>query len=151
MIRYAGGKSNYRGRGRLAGADAAKLAKPIYICNGCGLWHDNGKPAQCISCGRMDFAHFHSTGEAKMWARLEQRQRVGLISQLERQIPFPLYTVDPNGKPVQWAKFVADFVYVENGVRKVFDYKPRAGIGYDAELKIRCLEAQGVKVEIITD
>lgn len=127
-------------------------AKPVHICRGCGNWHTGAKPAACVICGRMDYESFQSTGEAKAWARLVQRVAIGQIRELERQYRIPLLTVHHRtGKPVEWAVYVADFRYFDmaSGERKVVECKPGGGMTYESQLKIRCVEAMGIPVEII--
>ena len=72
---------------------------------------------------------------------------------VRRQVTFPLMTIGPKG-PIEWAKLVADFTYDEKDgddwVPIVEDYKAVAGMSPDAALKIRCLEAQGIFVRIVT-
>ena len=75
------------------------------------------------------------------------------IEELEREVRIPLLTVDHRtGKPVEWATYVADFRYrdLESGDRKVEEFKPSGGMSYDAQLKIRCCEAMGIPVAIVT-
>lgn len=141
--------------GRVNGSDAAKRARKVFVCRGCGLWHYDKKPAQCLAktCGRLDFDMFDSIGEAKRWARLQLLQQVGEISELRRQVPFALMTVGRAGLAVKWAEYVADFVYVETatGQQVIGDHKPVAGMSPDAALKIRCMAAQGLPVTIFTE
>lgn len=96
--------------------------------------------------------HFHSEGEAKKWARLKLEERAGQITDLRRQVDLPLMTVGPNGLPVQWGKMIVDFAFkdAENRQRYV-DFKPDGSITPDAALKIRCLEAQGIIVELVSE
>lgn len=159
---YGGKSGDWRRMGHLSRQDIKSKAKVVYVCNSCGVWNrptwDAIKekplpPPKCIGCGFMAFAYFQSEGEAKCWAKLEQRQRAGRIEELERQVRIPLLTVHQRtGKPVEWAVFVADFRWRDpvSGDRILAEYKPRAGMSYDASLKIRCCEAAGIPVEIIT-
>lgn len=140
--------------GRLNGSDAAAMARKVWVCDRCGLWHYD-KPDGCKTCGILaTFQFFHSEGEAKRWARLLMLVRAGEVRDVRRQVPFALMTIGPNGLPVEWAKLVADFTYDEKDgdewVPIVEDYKPVAGPSPDAALKIRCLEAQGVRVRVMT-
>lgn len=151
MSRPRGGA--WKRTGRLNGSDVAKLAKKVWICQSCGTWH-YARPAACISCGVLAvFDFFHSEGEAKRWANLLILQRGGRVRNLRRQVPFPLMTVGPKGL-LQWAEFVADFTYEEHDgydwVPIVEDYKPVEGPTPDAALKLRCLEAQGTRVRVMT-
>ena len=59
-----------------------------------------------------------SAKEAKRWGELMLLQRAGQISDLRRQIPYPLVV---NGKTV--CKLVVDFDYRENGQLIVEDTK----------------------------
>lgn len=133
--------------GRLA--VAGKLAKHVWICNGCGAWHEVEKPAQCIACGRMDFLHFPSAGEAKHWARLRLLERAGDITDLRRQVSLPLMTIGPSGIPCQWGELIVDYAYKENGVQRYLDWKPIEGPKPETVLKVRCLEKQGIIVDFI--
>lgn len=100
----------------------------------------------------MDFRHFHSKSEAKRWAALRLMEEQGLIRELETQVRIPLLTVNhQTGKPVEWAVFVADFRYLnERGERIVEEYKPSGGLTYESQLKIRCCEAMGIPVTIVS-
>ena len=98
----------------------------------------------------MDFETFDSMGEFKKYASLEMLQRAGEISDLRRQVVYPLMTIGRDGLAVQWSKLVIDYVYVEKGETVVADWKPADGMSPDAALKIRCLEASGIKVTIFT-
>lgn len=61
---------------------------------------------------------FDSMGEGRRWQQLQLLQRAGHISDLQRQIHFPLYVFD-------WliGEYVADFVYRRDGKRVVEDFK----------------------------
>jgi hypothetical protein len=139
--------------GRLNGSDAGAMARKVWVCDRCGLWHYD-KPDGCKACGVLaTFQFFHSEGEAKRWARLLMLVRAGEVRNVRRQVTFPLMTIGPKG-PIEWAKLVADFTYDEKDgddwVPIVEDYKAVAGMSPDAALKIRCLEAQGIFVRIVT-
>lgn len=160
-MKHGGKKGGWRKfNASVSRSDIKAMAKVVYVCRGCDVWNrprwDAVKdkelpPANCISCGRMDFDLFQSESEARAWARLKLRARIGEISELERQVRIPLLTVNHStGKPVEWATFVADFRYVEAGVRKLVECKPAGVMSYDAQLKIRCCEAMGIPVEIIS-
>lgn len=68
---------------------------------------------------------FDSKHECQVWQDLLKRQENGEISDLQRQVPFVLLDkVIENGKVVQRAtKYLADFVYYENGEKVVADAK----------------------------
>lgn len=146
--------------GRLNGSDAARLARPLWVCAACRTWHNDRpagkliKPLHCKFCGRSEFDYFHSEGEAQTWAKLHLRQRAGEIQNLRRQVPFALMTVGREGLACQWGEAVLDFTFDElrggQWVPVRCDYKPAVGISPDAALKFRCLEAQGLPVRIIT-
>jgi hypothetical protein len=61
---------------------------------------------------------FDSTREARRWQDLELMQRAGRISDLRRQVPFPI-TV--NGKLI--TVYNADFCYLQDGNEVVEDAK----------------------------
>lgn len=133
--------------GRINGSDLGRLAIKVYICQSCGAWWDHKQPTQC-TCGMLAFDKFDSKGEAKRWSTLLLLQRAGEISELRRQVRFPLFTMGKAGHPVQFAVYVADFVYVEKGERVVEDHKARSGIDPAAALKLRCMEAAGTPVKL---
>lgn len=153
MARSAIRGGSWKRTGRVAGRDIAAIAKPVWVCEKCGLWHPAKPNRGCLSCGILaTFMHFHSEGEAKKWARLKLEERAGQITDLRRQVDLPLMTVGPNGLPVQWGKMIVDFAFkdAENRQRYV-DFKPDGSITPDAALKIRCLEAQGIIVELVSE
>ncbi len=69
---------------------------------------------------------FDSTKEFNRWLRLKDRQERGEIEDLRRQVKFVLVpTQRVNGKiKERELAYVADFVYVEDGVMIVEDVKP---------------------------
>ena len=66
----------------------------------------------------LDDKVFDSKGEAMRYWELQTMQSVGLITGLKEHVPF---SIDINGKHV--CKYYADFVYCENGVQIVEDFK----------------------------
>lgn len=104
-----------------------------------------------MNCGNSQFMRFDSKGEANYFASLALKERAGLISGLRTQVPFPLMTIGPNGMPAKFAEYVADFVYEQDGQRRVVDFKPSAGADPSAVLKMRCMSAMGVEVEIVNE
>ena len=121
----------------------------------------------------VDGITFDSKREARRWQELKLLERAGKISDLRRQVAFPLYAAIimssddspfqegetlsapimirsagyPNGRQ---AKYVADFVYVENGKRVIEDVK--GGKATDtplSRLKRAIVEAQeGVRIRL---
>lgn len=116
----------------------------------------------------VDGITFDSKKEANRWQELKLLERAGEISELRRQVAFPLWaatnsktisqTLDtpagrlvkirsdryPNGRQ---ATYVADFVYTENGQQVVEDTKGM--ITPVAKLKIAIVEAMlGIRVRI---
>lgn len=139
----------WRNFGRINGSDLGKHAIRVYICRGCGMWFEGAAPVQC-SCGRLDWDKFDSKGEARRWMQLRLLDRAGEITELRRQVPFPLMTITDDGKPVEWGKYIADFVYRENGVRIIEDSKARSGISPEAAIKLRIMESSGRPVRLTT-
>lgn len=68
---------------------------------------------------RIDGILFHSQKEAKWWIFLQNRQKAGEISGLERQVRFEIYRTK-EGKP---RHYIADFVFWEDGKERVVDVK----------------------------
>lgn len=64
-----------------------------------------------------------SKKEAKRWMELCLLQRAGEISDLKRQVPFELI---PKQEGERAVKYIADFVYTENGKQVVEDVKSPA-------------------------
>lgn len=141
-------KPSFRKLGKASGSAIGKIAVRIYVCRGCGLEHKLDKPAQCKSCGRMDFDHFDSTGEAGRWATLCLKVRAGLISDLQKQVRFPLMAYRADGAAVKVGEYHADFVYMRDGERVIEDFK--GAITDLASWKLRHMAAQGLPVSIIT-
>lgn len=72
---------------------------------------------------------FDSAKEARRWQELNLMVRAGEIRNLRRQVEFILIPVqrDANGKMVfRECKYIADFVYMENGEMVVEDVKSPA-------------------------
>lgn len=67
---------------------------------------------------------YDSKKEAKRAEQLEVQQRLGLISDLERQVKFVLQpSFEFAGHKIREIAYVADFVYIENGNKVVEDVK----------------------------
>lgn len=148
-------KPGFRGIGRVGGAAIGKIAIKTYVCRGCGVQHKGEKvgskmraPVQCLGCGRMDFDHFDSNGEAGRWAALVLKASAGLISDLQRQIRFDLMAARPDGVAVKVGQYIADFAYVRDGARVIEDFK--GPITDLAAWKLRHMAAQGMPVTIVT-
>lgn len=62
--------------------------------------------------------HFDSRGEARRCFYLREMQRLGKISDLQRQVEMPIVIND-----MEICFYRADFVYMEDGIRVVEDYK----------------------------
>lgn len=151
--------------GRLHGSDAAKKAQPIYVCSrpGCEVHHKAIKkttqkgekwspPDRCIGCGGLAFEFFASTSEANRWAALRLQEKAGLITNLRRQVRFPLMTIAPNGLQAKVAEYIADHVFVRDGKEVIEDVKPRSGMDPVAALKLRWMATQrGEEVAIYTE
>jgi hypothetical protein len=66
----------------------------------------------------IDNLTFDSKHEAKRWTELKLLERAGQITDLLRQVKFPIAV---NGHPI--GLYVADFAYIEKGQRVVEDSK----------------------------
>lgn len=69
---------------------------------------------------------FDSKREAERWGHLCLLQRAGRISDLQRQVPFelaPAVKFEGSSRKKPAIRFIADFVYRENGARIVEDVK----------------------------
>lgn len=95
---------------------------------------------------------FDSKAEASYWLWLKARESAAEITELTRQVKFPLYAplFDAVSHAVmgcvQVAEYIADFVYIENGVRHVVDKKGKRTAMY--LLKRKWLELQdGIRID----
>ena len=68
---------------------------------------------------------FDSAKEAQVYSELLIRQKAGEISDLRIQVPYELLPkqLRSDGKTERSVKYIADFVYRENGKEKVIDVK----------------------------
>ena len=125
------------------------LAKKVYVCSGCGLWHvQPKKPAQCMACGRMDFITFASKDEATRFAQLDLLRKLGKIKNLRMQTRYDLLAYGPEGQPVKVAVYTDDFNYDRDGVLVIEDVKPH-GIDRFAAVKLQWMAAMGRVVTIV--
>ena len=108
----------------------------------------------CDVCGGSDCEKFDSKSELKRYRELLVLEYAGQISDLKRQVPFPLSAGhnpvlirSPRYRNGRQVKYVADFTYTENGETIVED---RKGVWTaDAKLKVAFFEAQyGTRVRI---
>ncbi len=84
---------------------------------------ENKYKAQKITVDRKTYA---SLKEANRHCELMVLEKAGIISDLREQVPFELIPqqYDDNGKVCEHAcKYIADFVYKENGITVVEDAK----------------------------
>lgn len=137
--------------GRLHGHHAGRRAIVVYRCKFCGLHHEGEKPFHCKSCDNIDFMRFDSKGEAGRYASLALQEKAGLLYDLRAQVRFPLLTFGIDKVPRKFADYVADFVYMKDGKQHIEDFKPSAGMDPVAALKLRCMEAMGFPVKIVTE
>jgi hypothetical protein len=156
------GRSGWRQGARkqfVPGADIGRRARPLWRCVGCGLQHEatdpsgkRSKPVSCYSCGRMDFEFFHSRTEANRFAQLLLMEKAGEVSEVRRQVPFPLNAVAANGLVTKIGDYVADFVYRDKaGELVIEDRKGGDLIDPLADWKLRHMAAQGQPVIITKD
>ena len=62
---------------------------------------------------------FDSMAEYKYWQKLQLLQRAGIITEIQRQVPFPIIV---NGHKI--TKYIADFVVTySNGITEIHDAK----------------------------
>jgi len=123
----------FRKRARVAGHKIGALAKPVWVCQSCGVQHPS-KVEVCY-CGGLAFDHFHSRGEANHWANLKMQEAAGMIEGLRRQVRFTLYAAQS---------------YTRDGEEQIVDYKGGA-IDPLAAWKMRHMAAQGHPVTIVGD
>lgn len=71
----------------------------------------------------VDGIKFDSKAESKRYLELKEKQSNGEISELQTQVSFEVLPKQPGERSV---KYIADFVYRENGETIVEDYKSKA-------------------------
>lgn len=118
---YAGSAAKFKSK-----LHAAQQAKRVWVCSECDRWHHT-KQIECKGCGCLELLYFQSHGEARRWGTLRMLQQFGKVTELRRQVPFPVYV---NGRAVSAEKlgkplftYRADFVYRRDGREIVEDYK----------------------------
>lgn len=73
---------------------------------------------------------FDSKYEYEEWCNLKFLEKGNVISELQRQVPFEIVpTIKTTAGTLRGIKYIADFVYVENGILKVVDTK-----GFETDL-----------------
>lgn len=87
---------------------------------------------------------FHSRGEARRWYWLCELQRQGGITELQRQVEFPLVVRD-----VEVCCYTADFAYYENGKWVVEDFKGYATDVYKLKKKL-LFAVYGIEIKEVT-
>ncbi len=95
----------------------------------------------------VDGMTFDSQKEYERWCELRLLERAGVITNLQRQVPFE---VIPKQATEEACKYVADFVYEENGKTVVEDVKGyKKGAAYNLFVIKRklMLERYGIKVK----
>ena len=93
----------------------------------------------------IDGITFDSKREAAYWQGLKAREKNGEITDLQRQVIFPL-CCPVEDRSVMVSSYVADFVYYEQGKRHVVDAKGLRTKDY--KLKRKWLRLQdGIRIE----
>ncbi|WP_286669386.1 DUF1064 domain-containing protein [Thomasclavelia cocleata] len=91
----------------------------------------------------LDDIKFDSKKEARRYIQLKQMERAGLIKKLRLQVPFVLVDKSCYGREI---KYVADFVYIENGAEIVEDVKGVKTPVYKLKKRLMA-ERYGIKVK----
>lgn len=89
----------------------------------------------------LDGVRFDSAKEAQRWCELRLLERAGQIQELRRQVPFVLIPKSVHGKAI---KYIADFVYMEDGQEIIEDTKGMQTAVY--KLKKRLMAEQGKEI-----
>ena len=95
-----------------------------------------------------DGINFDSIKEARRYQELKLLLRAGVISDLRLQVPYELIPAQYiNGKCVERAvKYIADFVYIENGKEVVEDAKGVRTEAYKIKRKLM-LHVHGIRLK----
>lgn len=91
----------------------------------------------------LDDIKFDSKKEAKRYIQLKQMEKAGLIKKLQLQVPFVLVDKSCYGREI---KYVADFVYIENGAEIVEDVKGVKTPVYRLKKRLMA-ERYGIKIK----
>lgn len=97
----------------------------------------------------LDGMVFDSQHEAHRWVELKYMERAKLIKNLSRQVPFLLIPAqrDGNGKVIEReCKYIADFVYEQDGKTVVEDAKGMRTDAYKIKRKMM-LEKYGIVIK----
>ena len=85
----------------------------------------------------LDDILFDSKKEAMRYAELKMLEKAGAITDLKRQVPYELQPAFYHkGKRVQAIRYIADFVYTEDGNQVIEDVKSD-GTRYNQVYKIK--------------
>ena len=104
-----------------AGSHKSLKYNKVWRCDGCGKCTPKAPP-QCL-CGSIKFLFFDSTSEAGRWSSLLLLESRGKISNLRRQVRYPLHAAGVNRKE-RIGHIVPDFEYLDqDGNRVVEDHK----------------------------
>ena len=72
----------------------------------------------------VDDIKFDSKKEAKRYVQLKQMEKLGVIKNLQRQVKYELQpSFKLNGKTIRSITYIADFVYIQDGVEIIEDVK----------------------------
>lgn len=119
-------------------------AKAAWRCASCMADVPGG--GACLACGMTDVIRFDSRREAARWDELHLMETLGAITELRRQVPFP---IEVGGRVI--SIYYADFSYVREGKRVVEDVKGgRATDTPLSRIKRKAVEAgHGIRIEVI--
>lgn len=110
------------------------------------------KPRQKYGNHKVEVAgeKFDSKAEHKRFVYLEDLQRNGKIKDLQRQVPFELIPgqTRPSGGNERPVRYIADFVYTQDGARIVEDVKGHATPEYKLKKKL-LLWVHGIELKEI--
>ena len=144
---------------RVSGAQVGARRVQVYVCQACGSWQVDHRGQPCkpdyfcsaAPCNGTQFDRFDSQAEARAFASLALRVKVGELADIELQPRFPLHAVGPDGIPNLIGTYVGDFRArdVMTGKTMVWDAKGAVQTDLSA-WKIKHAEAQyGLEIRII--
>lgn len=139
----------------MKGRNLIASRRRMWVCRACKLlaevggitdqkvadWHTPGHPEQ--SCGGL-VEKLDSKTEARVYLKLCEAENVGTISQLERQVVYPIVV---NGHKV--GRYTADFRFLHDGTTRVVEVKGYANDRWPFRKKV--IEAAcGIEIEVWT-
>lgn len=124
-------------------------AKRVWACAACRHPHYQ-KPRRCDACGHGTLWYFGSQQEFKTHMTLLMMQDAGRYRNVQRQVPFHMDIMGPDGNRVRIGTWKADHVYKDVATGRTVVADTKGAKTRESELKHRIVEAvHGVKIQLM--